>query len=129
MTSPRWIDWEEKITKFSLKPDGFAADDIGMVPVFRISMPQGYENARVVRCLFLSDELNGLPTAWIIRNRREYTIMTNVSYDIYYDFFVGYHCRTELPVHDRRKRQDSVQYGPFKSLQTAVKELSKLKGE
>jgi hypothetical protein len=126
MTSPRWINWEEKVEKFGLKPDGFAPDNIGMVPVFRIAMPQGYENAHITHCRFLSDDLDGSPTAWICRNGREYTVMTNVSYDVPYYFFMGYHPKTDEPLYSQRKRQDSVQWGPFKSLQTAVKELKKL---
>ena len=128
MASPHWIDWPKKIEKYGLCPDGYATAHIGMVPVFRIPFPQGYENAHLVNCSFIEgqDELQKFPLAWIFRVGRQYVIMTNVSYDADYDFFVGYHQKTNEKVYQKRKRQDSVQYGPFKSLHTAVKELRAL---
>jgi hypothetical protein len=127
MPSTHYIDWEKAVQKFDLKPDGYAPDNIGMVPVFKIAFPQGYLEALVVYCNFLDAQLNGTPAAWIIKQSRVYTVMTNVSYTVFYKF-LQCHDKKGLPLYVDRKGQNSVQYGPFKSMIGAVKKLRELIG-
>lgn len=117
MPSKHWIDWRKHHDKVSDLIVGTTSDGIG-TPLLRIeSVGEGVpEN---VAFPFIPDYAGGLPLAWVVREGRDYSIMTNCIHWVEYPYLIAYDANGDAITETRRKLE-AVVYGPFKSLVSAI---------
>ena len=118
-----WIDWEKVKAKYGLVPDFEATDIIGMVPVFRI-VDLGGLNPKI-KYNFLPEAAQRESLAWVYRNGREYWVSTTHYHDEIHEILSAVNRGGEI-VYRQETQPVTTQFGPYKTVHTAVKKLKEL---
>lgn len=123
MPSPHWIDWTKHRGLVENLRVGVAGDGL-FTPLLRIrSLDEGVPEQVVYP--FIPQYLDGRPLAWIVRESRDYLVITNCVKWVEHDTLLTYDPDGKS-IMRKQRMLEAVVFGPFKSIVSAIKKVREL---